>query len=30
MVIPIGQITQITDLHYSSAFLIAVFLHPCS
>jgi hypothetical protein len=30
MVIPIGQVTQITDLHYSSAFLIAVFLHPCS
>ena len=28
--IPFRQVTQITDLHYSSAFLIAVFLHPWS
>jgi hypothetical protein len=29
MVIPVGQVTQITDLHHPSAFFIAVFFHPC-
>ena len=29
MVIPVGQVTQITDFHHSSAFFIAVFFHPC-